>query len=324
MIAPLTDHSHNVLCRIQVKAVMLLWSYLCLSVTILYAGDMAAELAVLSPPSFPTKFQELGAIPSHVVSTMSSVGSEGLEDIHYHFSLSNAYFEGKRQTCNCTPDKPTHCDEINRLTTVIDDIDRTFCPEPLTIFNTRGNKNAFECQGYPNWTQVDYSIPVTFLEPEYTMPKVKVVFESSESFWTSSITYESESLDLAPWLSRINYFAPLVSCMISAWGETGHGTYFDKRADSMKALKNFTTSEKSLYKTGKSENTKFEAMNIRSLQNVDSMFMLMLSITCFVFVVERVSHMKFESLKFKHLFCFVLAGKRDSVKLFSSDQPYFF
>lgn len=195
----ITDHSYDIQLSRPLQTVVLLWTLYCLSLTMLYGGDLGSYMVTLVPPSYPKNAAELYDSKSPLLTTT--------DDLINDPSLLISEV-GERQ----------------RMVKVASEIKRNFCSD--LVFNTTDSEKLVHCK--INSALYTYEMPLTFIDSDIRSSSMRIAFQSSNLFWVSPTTHLRNAQQKFPMHVRKNYWGKLVLPFLSSWTAMGLEAYWYK------------------------------------------------------------------------------------------------
>lgn len=284
VIAPLMDHSYDMNLRFCVQVVGTLWSFLCLSHTMIYGGDLATSLSVLKPPYFPSTFSEIGHFNGRIVS-VTALGT-------YKFSQSSSFglriqsvmdmikLHGNKNS-EMTSYQQSWLQLIREIKTkVMND----FCESYQLTLNT--SKNPFSCLNKPS-NYVGHST-VTFINIVEDSLAIYKAYEHNTKYWVSPVSQLPDYQETSFLLVQHNYFGKLIQPLLAAWWSSGFGSFRTKELelDTAEMQLGSSTVRTTLRSKQLQSFTEFEPMKWNHLTRIDNLFYVILAICIGVLVVE--------------------------------------
>lgn len=170
IFGPLTDH-WLIPCSVRTwKYVLQLWGILCFSLTLLYGGDLASCLSVLSPPQYPKDIDDFGIMGIRNVDALSLGGWSG-----GYSPLAEVLYFKKRESRNAA--------NFMRLA---HKIERKTCDLREITLSHKNKRAPYRC-GLKIMTR-RINVPVTFVDIQWLSVSAKTAFEASDLYWVSRTT----------------------------------------------------------------------------------------------------------------------------------------
>lgn len=180
VFAPLTDKSAIGNVNYTAKRILLGWAVLCMSLTVLYSGDLVSSMTLPLPPAHPKDIDEF---PDHDVRTFTTTGvvlvitgkSRVVPSVKALVEKQIALVKSK-QTKEWWQDF-----KANRI---------TFCNPLSTRYNmsTKETNKIITCIDEPS-VQIQYGRPLVVINHNYVTKLIKTVYDSFPQFWTSPVSY---------------------------------------------------------------------------------------------------------------------------------------
>lgn len=208
--APLTDHWCYTVRKSGLTAVVFLWSTLCLSLTVLYGGDMVSQATVRNPPTIPVTLAE---------STRNTIS---LVDFMIHDDEIVSYLP--RVLSTRVKQNENKIEKARRLQ-LVSLLNTWFCSSMNMNLSLHRPKTPFACNGHKLDVTFDHAL--TFIGHESQITAVSYAFEHSLNFWVSHSTTLKDYETLSTVLYIRNYFSKLIEPIISAWSTSGLQTYWE-------------------------------------------------------------------------------------------------
>lgn len=180
VFGPMTDHWSELKENWFVVRIVLLWSILSWSLTILYGGELTTALAVLKPPKFPNTLEELSA-------NVVALNGVGHGNVMFSFVAAELHERAKRILQNPTGFQANFkTKNLNATASIADRLNRNLCLGYRTLFAAKPKKRPFKCD-YQK-LKITFKRPLSFLSSERQSKRIKWAFTSSNQFWVSPFT----------------------------------------------------------------------------------------------------------------------------------------
>lgn len=212
---PMTDHWNSIEGNSFVSNVVILWSTLCLSMTILYGGELATAMSVMKPPVCPKSLLELSA---------NLVALNGLFRPDGTFISYVANELNERAIAIMSSPKKIRSNNYNRMIldanrTMADRLTRNVCGSFETFFATVSPQRPFEC--YTQDLDIHHEKPLSFLTSERNSNFLQWAFRSNNDFWVSQRSPLPLFRKTHPVMFLKNFFAKLAEPIVTSWWAHG-------------------------------------------------------------------------------------------------------
>lgn len=252
-----------------------LWFGLCYYLTMFYGGDLVASISTLLIPPYPQNIDELGVVPSNLVSTTVYLFEDGGVWTKRLLGWSKG--------------------ETNRSFSIIQQLNRFHCHNDRWEINVSKRYDPLRCQADTDTSRIMYDAalksPLTFIENEYRLSSVRMAFQSSSLFWVSPTSHLPDGQQLFPMVTSANYFGKLLHPIFSAWYALGLESHWFKLRQRGKQKKRFFRNQRvPRLDVPSSSSSDFHPMKIGSLNSIIAVIYLLAGIATGVWLVELLVH----------------------------------
>lgn len=283
LFAPLTDQWFVTKMFPWVERILVLWSVLCFSLTVLYGGELASSMSTLTVPWYPATIWDLEKSQSNLMST-ASVKSVYEDESTVAYLLHAALPYDRRK---------------GRWSDIIDGIMTEFCVPDRARYNNSNPEAPFTCLGV--WPQIQYNKPVTFIDSEFSIQAAKATYENSELFWVGSRRQLPELRFTMSLLVSRNFFSKLAIPIVRAWWAGGLEDYSIRVQDKSRLSKQnvpLQVVHAVDSSTGASVIGDFKPMQLPSLASISRIMICFVGLIVFGVMYE---HIPFLTLKLNKL-----------------------
>lgn len=279
----LTDHWNISSDMSLVNCIWLLWGTLSYSLTVLYGGEMASYLSVLSPPRYPTSIMDLAVMRVQVVSLGTFTYKGGYRST-FSAKLRNQWsiWMKKRRRGTGSIRYRIHFNLGVEMK-----LNQTFCSPFDYVFNLSNIHKPYSCRTNPS--DIDYNEPITFVDSDMHHVAAKTAFSNMPSFWVSSpapVHDLTQNLIIAV---RKTYFAKLVVPVMSIWVSSGLYDFWDLRPLSQQIMSQSFQGDKNIPIESCSKSSmvnEFSPVKLESLYFVGLLTAICLTGCIFMFLIE--------------------------------------
>lgn len=195
--------------------IILLWSCLCMSLTVIYGGDLAASLTLDLPPSYPKDlFMYTGKNFRIFTTTSMFYGRYRIRAIEG--IISGLHDQSKSKY-------------LKAFSKAMLKIKHFGCSQRRYKLNmsTSDPNEIVRCPGDSKFRMI-FTKPIVVLNYDMDTKLLKTAYDTSRKFWASGTRALTNVKFVVPWVLLYNYFSKLILPTISSWSESGLENHWDE------------------------------------------------------------------------------------------------
>lgn len=284
VFAPMIDHWMNATANPFSCRVIVLWSFLCWSLTLLYGGEIATSLTALNSPYYPLTLDE---VASNVITL------DGLRRFEVWFSYTADHIKLLANEIKLSPQTNYSRNYKTRIlklnATVAKTLQKNYCRDFNAIFTRLPSEYPFACMSAN--ISINWNSPITFVGFEEQINDVQAAFSTNKNYWVSPKSMLPLFLMPRYVITMRNYFAKLADPIISSWWTFGleeHRVRLNsnvKLKDIDEETHSFTSSA-----TGGAIVNEHNPENLASIGSIFPLFYILFGFSIFIFCLESCPH----------------------------------